>query len=823
MGLNRRNKGGFTLRRTLGFILMMALIETVRGTPPTSALQVDIPLPKAIARSLESNKIREQSETWGRLFWGPSALEAPYGTRVGSFGTMRLLVVLVKTSDSVVPPSFDLDYVQKFFFGELLAGATPPKNASVADYYRATSRGKLLIEGEVKGWLTLTDKMDYWKEKEDPDFVRKVAEFASAESKLGQYDHDDLAGIGESAQKDGFVDFLAIVYVPPAGQTSAGAYRQKYSKLAGTGGHVAGQEWRPPEDSKDKTGIEDFIFVPANELGTDYSIGTICHEIGHFLGLPDLYRRIGGRQPTDIGHWDLMCWGCCRLQRVRAGELPYVGSSKFPPLLSAWCRDFLGWGERRTLNSAGKASTGIARETGSYVAIDGFRDSDEQLLVEYHTPPNRTSPWGQDLPVNKSGFLVWHVDNRVGQTGSDTNYVWPSASLTKGQNDDFFDATILASADKRSRECPTGRPLLRLVEADGKLDLENPERMDADKGDLFGQQKLLFTNFSRGFGFYRTAEVIELAFEPQGQILAKVDRTPAPSPQPLFAPETLAARAPDFASLDLGTKLLRKVARDPRRLKGGNALANFIQLPEALVKGMSQEPGMKELLDEHIKLRTYSVANLSNATRSAPIVSEKVRKVFGANLLAGDFVTAAGDSIVQRIRNANLPVRNASALEDARDRLPAIGDLLNLPEGRAAVTLGEPSMFVSDNESTKHYELYVSARIGGAWIPMAFSNGTLNYFGDTAFQGFNFDRAIRIKSLPSNTTPSFSASMAIELVRAGLRKIVRPETVYSSTLELFPANAARDEWVLAHKVQIAPPNANPLFTYVDATTGARLR
>jgi hypothetical protein len=51
---------------------------------------------------------------------------------------------MVKTPEAAIP--FDRDYAQQFFFGDLISPNKKPVNASVADYYKAASLGKLRIE-----------------------------------------------------------------------------------------------------------------------------------------------------------------------------------------------------------------------------------------------------------------------------------------------------------------------------------------------------------------------------------------------------------------------------------------------------------------------------------------------------------------------------------------------------------------------------------------------------------------------------------------------------------------------------------------------------
>src|SRR6185295_9477537 len=60
-------------------------------------------------------------------------------------------------------------------------------------------------------------------------------------------------------------------------------------------------------------------------------IGVVCHELGHFFGLPDLYDTDGSSEGS--GNWDLMA----------AGSWSFDGSQHYPSHMSAWCKMKLGW------------------------------------------------------------------------------------------------------------------------------------------------------------------------------------------------------------------------------------------------------------------------------------------------------------------------------------------------------------------------------------------------------------------------------------------------------------------------------------------------
>jgi M6 family metalloprotease-like protein len=772
--------------------------------PPTRLGIKEVPPPGAIARTLQTKKAISRIESNKLMYlWG--AESAPLGTRVGSIGTMRLLVVLVRTENAVVP--FSREYVQQFFFGNLVTPNTQmPTNASVRDYYRAASGNRLVIEGEVLDWLTLTNRAEYWSSSGDPMFITGIAEHASRSVRLGQFDNDSLTGVGGSTQNDGYVDFLAIIYVAAPGEAAPGGYRFKYSMLNGTNE----KEWQPSSPTADPTGVEDFILLPWADLGSDYSIGVVCHEIGHFLGLPDLYRR-NVQYPTDIGHWCLMCWGCCRVGSLGS---PFFGSSKFPPIFSAWCRDFLGWGQRSLLNRDGVAAVGSAR-TGSYLEVTQLDDPDERLLIEFYTPPTAISPWGKDLlPTTNTGFLVWHVDNRVG-SGIDSKYfLWPSTGEGSGQNDFFFDPAIMS--DPGGLSSPTGRPLVRLIPGDGRLDLENINHMLADSDDLFLTKRTTFKEAAKGLTLYRSHSDLQLGFDVTNRT---VTRSTGQVPTAPGFGTTLSAAHPNSRPLanPTSTALLHEISDDPDLLNISEVRAKFASVPESEVCEFCVKRSDPIMFMKHQELRTFPLNSVNFLEERVAVASIKAGRF--ATGTTGSFVVGEYRTNVQRIEKLRIPVKGSNQMEDAKSRLSAVKSLWDLSSNSIEIVLGEKPTSTDNPNATSEVGFRVFGRVGTTNMPLAFVRGAMTYSNGLWLEGIEINRQVSVRELPSENRPFISTNAAIEVTKRLLGKDVPPTTSYTAEMELFPAGSAKDQWKLAFKVGVHIPGANPIFSFVDAQSG----
>ncbi|MCC7510928.1 MAG: M6 family metalloprotease domain-containing protein [Planctomycetes bacterium] len=137
------------------------------------------------------------------------------------------------------------------------------------------------------------------------------------------------------------------------------------------------------------------------------TMGTLCHEYGHEMGLPDLYDTT--QVSEGLGYFCLMSAGSWNLTSGPAGTSPAHPS--------AWCRWQLGWATMVDAtvggNSLGDAATAAAGGKLRRVRISG--NDSEFFLIE-----NRNgSGYDAGLPSSSGtrGLLVYHVDHtRSGNT-----------------------------------------------------------------------------------------------------------------------------------------------------------------------------------------------------------------------------------------------------------------------------------------------------------------------------------------------------------------------------------------------------------------------
>jgi immune inhibitor A len=123
--------------------------------------------------------------------------------------------------------------------------------------------------------------------------------------------------------------------------------------------------------------------------------GVMAHEMGHVLGLPELYAP--NKAHEGIGIWGLM------------GQGTWLGRGDVPPHLCAWSKLKLGWVDATVIDHTQNVSLPSVARSAEVVKIyaKGPQEPWEYFLIE-----NREQR-GADRRIPAPGLLIWHVDERL--------------------------------------------------------------------------------------------------------------------------------------------------------------------------------------------------------------------------------------------------------------------------------------------------------------------------------------------------------------------------------------------------------------------------
>ena len=158
-------------------------------------------------------------------------------------------------------------------------------------------------------------------------------------------------------------------------------------------------------------------------------IGTVVHEFGHVLGLPDLYDVSGWS--NGVGAWDLMCTGGW------VGD-PYLGAPEgtIPANLGAWSRYAMGWVNPQVITNPESLITiraseidtlqySVCNQTMKKIPISEYefflienraqdiKNKDTIIVDVEDGVPIYIDNGEYDFFLPGSGMLIWHIDDNV--------------------------------------------------------------------------------------------------------------------------------------------------------------------------------------------------------------------------------------------------------------------------------------------------------------------------------------------------------------------------------------------------------------------------
>lgn len=316
-------------------------------------------------------------------------------------GTMHLLVIGVDYDDC--PATYSASEIQQLVFGS---------SNSVADYYNDVSYSAVTIEPATDshgtsndgfiGWLRLSGKHPYYSSL---DFISKWDQFLSdvlsAADPYIDYSSYDTDGDGSLNPTELSIVVIVAGYEEGFDSSYVPSVWAKYTSCVFP-------------TYVDNVSIGEFAVVGEKHGNHLATIGVICHELGHLMfPLPELYGEGG------LGYFDLMAegnWG------AKYGE--YDGSS--PTQLSAWSKEYLGWGTINTVSSSQIFSFPKSDGNKSSIFRLNTSDSDQYFLLE-----NREFS-GYDIGFQNytgisghGGLVIYHVDNSV---QGDAYYNWDASN-----------------------------------------------------------------------------------------------------------------------------------------------------------------------------------------------------------------------------------------------------------------------------------------------------------------------------------------------------------------------------------------------------------
>lgn len=389
------------------------------------------------------------------------------GEGIGVTGKRKGLVILVNFKDKKMQSKHTQaewnDYFNKVGYNKY------GNNGSVHDYFYAQSYGKLDLEFDVIGPVTVSKNMASYGANDaqgndiDPaGMIKEACELAYAKEKMdmSQYDWDG----------DGAVDQVYVIYAgygEAAGGEANTIWPHEWDIQGGGYSLVlGGQRIRTYACSSELNGGS----------GTYISgIGTACHEFSHCMGIPDFYDTAGGGC-FGMDAWDLMDYGS------------YGGDGYEPTGYNTYEKWVSGWIEP-TILTAPCYIKNMKLLSDAPEACVVFNEANKN---EYYIFENRQLK-GTDVALPNHGMLVIHVDydqkvwfdNEVNNTSNHQRFTvvpadnkltsetvsgdtYPGTTKSTELTDTSKPAATLFNANSDGRKF-LGKPVTEITEKDGLI------------------------------------------------------------------------------------------------------------------------------------------------------------------------------------------------------------------------------------------------------------------------------------------------------------------------------------------------------------------
>ncbi|MHB0801743.1 immune inhibitor A [Bacillus thuringiensis] len=420
-------------KKRIGIISSMVLTTAIVGAVPMGIVQastgsLNIDKPKQKNAHTITTPIRFENSTNKKVndIQTPTLKTSTSASHKQKTYTDHIAVSLIEFPNmkhNQIKPTTDLytkDFNKDHYEGMLFKNGlykTPEgiSMPSLNQYYNEQSSGFWNVKGVVSPWMQAKNNIKYYRDFQGPDkgedfegfkelakeTLTQVGQSIKGKENLyDQRDPDDSNRDGNKIEPDGCLDNLVVVM---AGAT-ADMYVVPYT----------GEFKEPVQIPGTTLKAKKFTIVPE-----DISPGTMAHEYGHNLGLPDLY-DFSGKGSADM--WSLMAFGALN------GQPEGIEPSNFDP----WSKMFLQSTYGGSWIEPIEVDYKDLEKKQEFVLEDASKDS-ARKVIKVNLPPvvkddvqypnyyliEWRSHNGADKGLAKSqgvsadpGMIVWYYDGR---------------------------------------------------------------------------------------------------------------------------------------------------------------------------------------------------------------------------------------------------------------------------------------------------------------------------------------------------------------------------------------------------------------------------
>lgn len=386
----------------------------------------------------------EESSLVARLRRAREKSPAHHSRLLQTVKNLRNLVLLIRWSDhpeASLPPSSDYNTL----FNSNGPVPTVNPTGSVKDVYEFNLYGQYVIENVVTSWIAVP----YTEAQAAGPSSHNGGEGCTGTCSsallrtaivdaLNFVEDNGIINFNDfDLDNDGRIDIFTVVHSGHGAEAGGSLGPSR----------IWSHKWALPSPFFSNGGIRVYNYNinpglwsrSGSEIGR---IGVISHEMGHFLGLPDLY-------DTDYSSRGISNYG------LMANSWGYDGSQRYPPSMSAWSKEDLGVLTIVDITDSGSYVLPAIQDTPQVFRLrftfSGVTEND-YILIEYR----RSTGFDSQAP---GGVLIWHID----------------PSFSTNRNEGYPGCSGCG--------WPSQHYAVRLIQADGLFELE--QNGGADTGDWF--------------------------------------------------------------------------------------------------------------------------------------------------------------------------------------------------------------------------------------------------------------------------------------------------------------------------------------------------
>jgi len=419
-------------------------------------------------------------------------------------GVMNNLVILVRFADHVnreLPSRADVHRL----YNSMSAGPMfDPTDAviptgSVRQFYKVTSHDTLGVQTVVSDWITLSKPERYYgKSNDDVKFKEGILEALDKLDESGFFTDYYTTQLFDNSSSSSSIDAFGILHSGYDAandkndcRTGAAPDERIWSHKGGLAGvwkptstsSSSQQQQQPRQQQQQQKQRQDGditiqqYYTSSALRGTCNAdivrIGVLVHELGHCLGLQDLYDETF--HGSGLGSYDTMssAWG-------------YDGSGTVPPSLSAYSKVYLNWVNVQRILYDGTYTIESSLTSNVVYKIDVGYPNGEYILLE-----NRQRTGYDTLLKGSGGIAIYHIDEKAMDAQNERGYpnMMPltpplrGSSSTNNNNNNSNNNKVVSWPQNGKHY------MIALLPADGQYDLERGNNM-GDATDLWHSESI---------------------------------------------------------------------------------------------------------------------------------------------------------------------------------------------------------------------------------------------------------------------------------------------------------------------------------------------